>query len=80
MLSSLLRPVALLRVHDLPKVQLISVDTGWHVKEEGCCCGLVHSFASSLLLLCRLKTVIGMGTGAGAYILTRFAVSFVELL
>lgn len=24
----------------------------------------------------RLKSVIGMGTGAGAYILTRFAVSF----
>lgn len=27
-------------------------------------------------LVSRLKSVIGMGTGAGAYILTRFAVSF----
>lgn len=38
-----------------------------------------YSFVSSVLLLGRLKTVIGMGTGAGAYILTRFAVSSVEL-
>lgn len=29
----------------------------------------------NLHLVSRLKSVIGMGTGAGAYILTRFAVS-----
>lgn len=37
------------------------------------------SFVSSVLLLHSLKSVIGMGTGAGAYILTRFAVSVTEL-
>lgn len=30
----------------------------------------------NVCLVSRLKSVIGMGTGAGAYILTRFAVSF----
>uniref|UniRef100_A0A8C8RB06 N-myc downstream regulated 1 n=1 Tax=Pelusios castaneus TaxID=367368 RepID=A0A8C8RB06_9SAUR len=46
-------------------------------------CTFTDTFSFILLhitALCRLKSVIGMGTGAGAYILTRFALNNPEMV